>query len=75
MRSVQKCNLNTILITKTSNTFKGSIAAAIVWEIQQFIQQQDNKRDKDPRYQDLLKLDFRNSQSDTQTIESNGKDE
>ena len=75
MRSVQKCNLNTILVTKTSNTFKGSIAAAIVWEIQQFIQQQDNKRDKDPRYQDLLKLDLRNSQSDTQTIESNGKDE
>ena len=75
MRSVQKCNLNTILITKTSNTFKGNIAAAIVWEIQQFIQQQDNKRDKDPRYQDLLKLDLRNSQSDTQTIEFKGQDE
>ena len=75
MRSVQKFNLNNIFITETSNTFKGNIAAAIVWEIQQFIQQQDNKRDKDPRYQDLLKLDLRNSQSDTQTIESNGKDE
>ena len=75
MKSVQKCNLNAILVTKTSNTFKGNITVAIVWEIQQFIQQQDNKRDKDPRYQDLLKLDLRNSQSDTQTIEFNGKDE
>jgi len=62
-----------ILLNQEDSTVKEQIAASLAWAIQEFDEQRDKERRKDPRYQALLKLTSDKTTSDTSSTEDGGQ--
>ena len=64
---------NNILLNQEDSTIEEQIAASLAWAIQEFDEQRDKERRKDPRYQALLKLTSDKTTSDTSSTEDGGQ--
>ena len=62
-----------ILLNQKDSTIEEQIAASLAWAIQEFDEQRDKERRKDPRYQALLKLAPEKTSSDTSSTEVGGQ--
>ena len=69
----KKYTLYDILLNQEDSTIEEQIAASLAWAIQEFDEQRDKERRKDPRYQALLKLAPEKTSSDASSTEVGGQ--